>query len=148
MEITIHQGGMQTTVQDLGRTGSRAAGVPLGGAIDAPSLRLANLLVGNEENTPALEMTLVGPEIFFSEDAVVALVGANFPGMARGRTVLVKAGEGLHQSLHEARERGRRPVFENAELDRVADDREKRVLVRAFVDVGRFDAHGDGAEGL
>lgn len=93
MEITIHQGGMQTTVQDLGRAGSRASGVPLGGAIDAPSLRLANLLVGNEENTPALEMTLVGPEISFSEDAVVALVGANFPGMARGRTLLVKAGE-------------------------------------------------------
>jgi allophanate hydrolase subunit 2 len=41
---------MFTTVQDLGRAGQRAAGVPSGGAADAFAARIANLLVGNAES--------------------------------------------------------------------------------------------------
>ena len=54
MEITVIRAGMLTTVQDLGRSGHRAAGVPLSGAMDQLSLRVANLLVGNPENAAAL----------------------------------------------------------------------------------------------
>jgi biotin-dependent carboxylase-like uncharacterized protein len=48
--------GLHTTVQDLGRFGAQYLGVPVSGALDSVNLRLANLLVRNEEKAGALEM--------------------------------------------------------------------------------------------
>ena len=93
--ILIHEAGPQTTVQDLGRTGHRAAGVPLCGAMDPFALRVANLLVGNPENAAALECTLVGPELQFSTDTWVALGGVEFDGLAPWTPRLMRAGERL-----------------------------------------------------
>jgi KipI family sensor histidine kinase inhibitor len=90
--ITVVQPGLFTTVQDLGRRGHRAAGVPLSGAADSVSLRLANLLVGNAEDAAAIECTLLGPTLRFDRDATVALVGAAFPGLPGNRPVRVAAG--------------------------------------------------------
>lgn len=95
MEITVHRAGMLTTVQDLGRPGHRAAGVPLGGAMDRCALRLANLLVGNPENAAALEFTLIGPELEFSADGLIAVVGGNFAAVPPLQPVRVAAGERL-----------------------------------------------------
>ncbi|HWZ68359.1 MAG TPA: allophanate hydrolase, partial [Stellaceae bacterium] len=53
--------GLHTTVQDLGRPGYQAIGVPVSGALDGFSLRLANALVGNFSGSPALEILLSGP---------------------------------------------------------------------------------------
>lgn len=78
MEVRVHRAGLQTTVQDLGRPGHRADAVPLGGAMDRVALRVANLLVGNDEAAAALEFTLLGPELEFSEEVLVALTGADF----------------------------------------------------------------------
>ena len=78
MEVSIVKAGMQTTVQDLGRRGHLAEGVPVGGAADPFALRIANLLVGNAEDAPALEITLIGPELRFAEDAWIAVCGARF----------------------------------------------------------------------
>lgn len=91
MEIRIRRAGMQTTVQDLGRPGFRADGVPLGGAMDRFALRLANLLVGNAEHAPALEFALLGPELEFSHDAWVAVTGGGFGGLPAWRPVQVPA---------------------------------------------------------
>src|SRR4029077_2259633 len=66
MDVTVSRAGMLTTVQDLGRRGHRAVGVPRSGAMDTFALRVANLLVGNPENTAALEFTLLGPELVFT----------------------------------------------------------------------------------
>ena len=93
MEITIIRSGMLTTVQDLGRRGHRAAGVPLSGAMDAFALRTANLLVGNTEDAAGLECTLVGPELVVSRDTVVAVTGATFAGVTGWRPFVLKAGE-------------------------------------------------------
>lgn len=93
--IELMRGGMFTTVQDTGRRGHRARGLPLGGAADAFALRLANLLVGNSEDAGALEFTLVGPELRFLHDTVVAIAGAEFDGVPRGRPLAVRAGETL-----------------------------------------------------
>lgn len=95
MEIKIIQPGMLTTVQDLGRPGLRAAGVSLGGAADPWALRLANLLVGNAENTPALEMTLTGAELEFSHEALIAVTGGDFGGIESWRPHVVAAGARL-----------------------------------------------------
>ena len=90
--ITVVQPGLFTTVQDLGRRGHRAAGVPLSGAADSVSLRIANLLVGNSEDAAGLECTLLGPTLRFDRDATVAVVGAVFPGLPSDRPVQVAAG--------------------------------------------------------
>jgi len=70
--------GFQTTVQDLGRFGYAHYGVSASGAADALALRAANLLVGNAENAPALEMTLTGGAFEFESETVVALTGSDF----------------------------------------------------------------------
>jgi len=69
--------GLHTTVQDLGRPGYQAIGVPVSGALDGVSLRLANALVGNPPGTPALEILMSGPTFEVAADTVrVALAGA------------------------------------------------------------------------
>ncbi len=55
--------GMLTTVQDLGRWGFQANGVPVAGPMDEYSHVLANRLVGNPPSAAALEVTLIGPEL-------------------------------------------------------------------------------------
>jgi antagonist of KipI len=69
---------MFTTVQDLGRYGYGPLGVSPSGAADPISLRIGNLLVGNPESAPALEMTLLGGKFVFPEGGLVALTGSDF----------------------------------------------------------------------
>lgn len=71
--------GMHTTVQDLGRPGHGALGVPVSGAADTLSLRIGNRLLGNADNDAALEFTLIGPTIEFSAESVVCLTGGVCP---------------------------------------------------------------------
>jgi biotin-dependent carboxylase-like uncharacterized protein len=52
--------GIFTTVQDAGRIGYRALGVPGSGALDSTALRLVNAVVGNPANTAVLEMLYSG----------------------------------------------------------------------------------------
>jgi antagonist of KipI len=93
--LEIIRPGLLTTVQDLGRTGFRGSGVPLSGAMDAGALRRANLLVGNPEGAAALEVTLLGPELEFLQDALVAVEGAEFEGVKTGEALSICAGERL-----------------------------------------------------
>ena len=67
MTIRVVKPGFFTTVQDRGRYGYAHLGISPAGAADALSLRIANLLVGNDENAPALEMTLLGATLEFEE---------------------------------------------------------------------------------
>jgi antagonist of KipI len=90
--IEVVSPGLWTTIQDLGRPGHRADGVPLSGAADSPMLRLANLLVGNPETAAAIEFTLVAPELRFTRDTVVAVCGATFSGVPMARPFWVTAG--------------------------------------------------------
>jgi len=96
MELKVMRPGMLTTVQDLGRPGMRAEGIPAGGAMDAPALRIANLLVGNEECAAGLEVTLVGPEIEFAAETLIAFGGAEFESIPNWRPFRMRAGERLH----------------------------------------------------
>lgn len=76
VSIEVVEPGTLTTIQDAaGRRGWRHAGVPVGGAADPWSARLANRLAGNDEWAALLELTLTGPTLRFTEPAVVALVG-------------------------------------------------------------------------
>jgi KipI family sensor histidine kinase inhibitor len=90
--VEVLRAGMFTTVQDLGRRGHRAEGVPLSGGADIFALRVANLLVGNHEREAVLEFTLVGPELKFLHDTVIAIGGAEFGKLPRWRPIAVRAG--------------------------------------------------------
>ncbi len=75
--IRVVKPGLFTTVQDRGRYGYAHLGISPAGAADALSLRIANLLVGNDENAPALEMTLLGATLEVDDAAVIAVCGAS-----------------------------------------------------------------------
>ncbi len=89
--IEILDPGSLTTIQDLGRPGWAHIGVPHSGAADPRALRLANRLLANPEDAPALETTLVGPRLRVHADAVVALTGAPVDASAGGRPVAMNA---------------------------------------------------------
>jgi antagonist of KipI len=76
--ITVVRAGMLTTIQDLGRWGRQASGVPVAGPMDEYSHILANRLVGNDPGAAALEVTLIGPELESSTDVTCAVSGATF----------------------------------------------------------------------
>ena len=84
MSISVLQGGLQSTVQDLGRDGYAHYGISASGAADAFSLRIGNLLVGNPEDYSALEMTLTGGKYQFNKDAFIALSGTEFHANLEG----------------------------------------------------------------
>jgi biotin-dependent carboxylase-like uncharacterized protein len=85
--VSVLDAGFQTTIQDGGRPGYLARGVPPAGAQDVWSLRLGSLLVGNAVPPPpltpghpgdaGLEMTFLGATLQFSDESVVALTGAD-----------------------------------------------------------------------
>lgn len=79
MAIKVQHPGLATSVQDLGRPGYFHLGIPLGGAMDRLALKAANLLVGNDEGAAGLEAVFIGPKLEFTEDAMVAVTGAEMP---------------------------------------------------------------------
>lgn len=86
MPINVTSAGIATTIQDLGRPGYYHLGIPMGGAMDRLALRCANILVGNAEDAAGLEAVFVGPELEFTEDAIVAVTGAELPPKVDGET--------------------------------------------------------------
>jgi antagonist of KipI len=78
MNAIVTQAGFLTSVQDLGRTGFRQFGVSTSGALDCFALRVANLLVGNDERAAGLEVTLGGLRLRFRDERIVAWCGGEF----------------------------------------------------------------------
>ncbi len=87
MRLHIEHGGALTTVQDLGRFGHLAEGVPQSGAADAPSLVRGNILLGNDENAAALEMTLLGARVRFEGTGAIAFTGGDLRPRLNGMDV-------------------------------------------------------------
>ena len=78
MSLEILRAGLQTSIQDLGRFGAAHLGISASGASDNLAMRIGNLIVGNPENTTAIEMTLTGDTVLFHSDAFIALAGSKF----------------------------------------------------------------------
>ena len=78
MNAVVTRAGFLTSVQDLGRTGFRQFGVSTSGALDSFALRVANLLVGNDEGAAGLEITLGGLQLRFEDERIVAWCGGEF----------------------------------------------------------------------
>jgi biotin-dependent carboxylase-like uncharacterized protein len=101
MAIEVIKPGLATTIQDAGRPGYYNIGIPLSGALDQYALRVANLLVGNEESAAVLEATLLAPELVFRAPTIVAIAGAeatpkiNGESRPRNESFAVKADDHL-----------------------------------------------------
>lgn len=101
MNATLLHAGFLTSVQDLGRFGFREFGVSAGGALDQHALRVANLLVGNNESVAGLEVTLGGWHARFNDERMIAWCGGEFDvrigstSLPAGHPGFVRAGEEL-----------------------------------------------------
>ncbi|WP_104762379.1 5-oxoprolinase subunit C family protein [Helicobacter aurati] len=82
--IKVIQPGLATYVEDSGRYGYYHLGIPPGGALDQLSFKAGNLLLGNDENAAALEVSLMGPVLEFSEKSYVAITGAQMTPIVNG----------------------------------------------------------------
>ncbi|TJX14209.1 biotin-dependent carboxyltransferase family protein [Tissierella creatinini] len=85
--IRFIKSGLFTTIQDKGRWGYQQFGMPVAGAMDNFASRVANLLVGNDENEALLETTFMGPEIEFDCHEIIAITGANMKPKINGDPV-------------------------------------------------------------
>lgn len=103
--------GIQTTIQDLGRTGFMKYGTPASGAADRFSARVANWLVGNPAGAAVLEITLFRLELLARNDLVIAITGGDLLPTVNGnslpmwQTASIQKGERV---LFRARRRGLR----------------------------------------
>jgi len=101
MSIKVIKPGLATSVQDKGREGYYHLGIPPSGAMDQYSMTLANLLVGNDDNDAVLECSLLGPELLFLKDAIIAVCGARMAPKIDGQvlpldtSLSIKAGQTL-----------------------------------------------------
>ncbi|MDR3075681.1 MAG: biotin-dependent carboxyltransferase family protein [Synergistaceae bacterium] len=77
MAFSVIKPGMLTLVQDLGRWGHQFRGLTVSAPMDQFSLRMGNVMLGNDENDAALEITMPGLEIIFHDERCVALTGAD-----------------------------------------------------------------------
>lgn len=104
--IEIVDGGAANTVQDAGRLGHRAIGVPVGGTADPLLAACANRLLGNADGDALIEMPLVGPTVRAAQAPVrCALAGDVQAQLLRGdnpplpvapfQTVTLQPGEAL-----------------------------------------------------
>jgi antagonist of KipI len=101
MTAIVQRAGFLTSVQDLGRTGYRQFGVSTSGALDPFALRVANLLVGNDEGAAGLEITLGGLQLRFNDKRMVAWCGGEFDArvestsLPAGHAAFINPGEEL-----------------------------------------------------
>jgi antagonist of KipI len=147
--IHVRRPGLLTTVQDLGRWGHQAAGVPVAGPMDTISHRLANLLVGNDRDAATLEVTLLGPALEFETAAMIAICGADFDVMANGQSVptgvslRLGAGTQLHFGRCRAGARGYLAVAGGLQVPPVLGSRATHLVSHMGGHLGRPLVAGD-----
>lgn len=86
--IEVLNGGTRATIQDAGRPGYRHLGIPQSGAADKLSFALANWMVGNRWDAPAIECALGGLHLRFTEPTTIALSGAEMWAQINGQNVI------------------------------------------------------------
>ncbi len=147
--LEVLEPGLYTTIQDAGRPDLGHLGVPAGGPVDRWTHAIANLLVGNEPDAPALELTVDGPTLLVRERCLVAVSGGDLGGrrldrdvaLARWRSHLLEPGERIAFPGRPAPGTGARAYLA------VAGGIEAPIVLRAVAtspSAGLGGLHGDG----
>jgi antagonist of KipI len=89
MSLKITKAGILDTVQDLGRRGYQHLGVNPGGATGRFSAALANALLGNELDSPVLELHFPAASLLFNQPAAVCITGADFSPNLNGGALTI-----------------------------------------------------------
>lgn len=96
--ITVRRAGL-AAVQDLGRSGFERAGISVNGAADQYSAAVANTLVGNDERSPLIEITVTDFAFEATCPLLISVTGAPATVLVGGRAerqwepISVAAGE-------------------------------------------------------
>lgn len=85
--LKVVKSGFYTTIQDSGRFGYRAFGVPISGSMDSYSSHYANSILGNDRDCAVLEITMSGPELHFQEPTQIAIAGADLTPKLNGKLI-------------------------------------------------------------
>lgn len=147
--MKVLDAGLLTTVQDLGRTGYQKVGVPVSGAMDIVALRVANALVGNEEEAAALEITLQGPTLELEADALIAACGAELEAtiadvpVPSWRAILVAGGSTVSLGRTTSRCRSYLAVAGGIDVPKVMGSRSTHLLAGIGGHEGRALRGGD-----
>jgi len=147
--ITVVKPGWLTTVQDLGRYGYQQYGVPVSGAMDRHSYIAANRLVGNRDHDAALEITLKGPELFFEDESVIAITGADLTPCVNGTVMplwtswVVKAGSTLSFGARRAAARSYLAIAGGIDVPEVLGSRSTHISSQTGGMKGRALTQGD-----
>lgn len=83
--IEILSSGLPNVVQDQGRPGHLSLGVSRSGALDAYSLELANIAVGNDARAAGLEISLFPFRLKFRRTTRFCCMGADAPARLDGK---------------------------------------------------------------
>ncbi len=102
VKVHVVNPGLYSTIQDIGRTEFQQFGVPAAGSMDEYAHRISNLLVGNTEDAPVIELTALGGTYEFSERTIISITGGDMSPMRNGkeplkmwRTLVMDAGDRL-----------------------------------------------------
>jgi len=147
--ITVIEPGLFTTIQDAGRWGHQASGVPVSGAMDWLAYRTANAIVGNEPGSAAVEATLTGPKLRFDQRTTFAIAGADFGATLDGvrvphcAAVAAPAGGVLRFNTRVSGARAYVAVDGGVDVPRVLGSRSTHLLSRMGGTHGRTLLQGD-----
>lgn len=83
----VKKAGVYGSIQDKGRTGYQRFGVPVSGAMDFHAYQLGNYVLGNDANSPALELFLGGIELEVLTDHRIVITGADLGAKLDGQLV-------------------------------------------------------------
>lgn len=117
--------------------------------MDPWSHRLANALVGNDASAATLEVTLVGPEMEFDDERLVAVAGAEFELSVDGRrqamnaTFTVAAGSRLRIGARGSGARGYLAIAGGVGVAKILGSRSTHLVSRLGGLSGRALAAGD-----
>jgi len=75
MRIRIIKPGLLSTIQDMGRSAYLSQAVPVSGAMDSLSARIANCAIGNADDAAVIEFTYAGAELVTETDLLIAYAG-------------------------------------------------------------------------
>ncbi len=96
--LKVIKSGFYTSIQDTGRFGFRAYGVPVSGAMDSYSSQFANAVLGNDKVAAVLEITMTGPTLQFLEPTLISVSGADMSPRLNDKPIHMNIAVQIHSN--------------------------------------------------